>query len=623
MGQYNYGYQSQDQSKAEVKTADGVVRGAYSYVDANGIVQSVNYISDALGFRVAATNLPVHVVEETAAVAAPAAAEVVNEAAPGVAVAAAPSILAAQVPYAYLPYALNYAYQVQPTQYTAAAAPQPIFTVPYHQPAVVQAAPATYVQAAPAAYVQAAPAAYVQAAPLPIAAAPAPLATQYHSQDEAGQYAFGYTDGSSDRQEVKTADGVVRGAYHYVDTNGLIQTVEYIADNEGFRVAGTNLPTHLAGAPLDTPEVAAAKAEHALLYNQAAAEAALQPDEEVEGSAIVEAAAEPEAYYGAAVVSQPLPIVANSAPVVDSYYGAGVAPYATFAVPTPVAVSGSQYHAQDDLGQYNYGYSDANSEKQEIKTADGVVRGSYRYVDSDGLIQTVNYIADALGFRVGATNLPVHVIPTAVVEAQAVAPAVAAADQPVVAAYNNLPVLAPQVSYAYLPYASNYAYNSPLPIIPTAVAAAAPEAVVAQPIAVAAEPIPIIASPTTDQNSQFHAQDELGQYTYGYSNPTQPKNELQTADGVVRGAYSYVDANGIVQTVNYISDALGFRVAATNLPVHVVEGAGEAAGVAEVSVAAVEEAKLREANVLTPQVAYAYLPYAQSYAYNMPTAISA
>ena len=459
MGQYNYGYQSQDQSKAEVKTADGVVRGAYSYVDANGIVQSVNYISDALGFRVAATNLPVHVVEETAAVAAPAAAEVVNEAAPGVAVAAAPSILAAQVPYAYLPYALNYAYQVQPTQYTAAAAPQPIFTVPYHQPAVVQAAPATYVQAAPAAYVQAEPAAYVQAAPLPIAAAPAPVGTQYHSQDEAGQYAFGYTDGSSDRQEVKTADGVVRG--------------------------------------------------------------------------------------------------------------------------------------------------------------------SYRYVDSDGLIQTVNYIADALGFRVGATNLPVHVIPTAVVEAQAVAPAVAAADQPVVAAYNNLPVLAPQVSYAYLPYASNYAYNSPLPIIPTAVAAAAPEAVVAQPIAVAAESIPIIASPTTDQNSQFHAQDELGQYTYGYSNPTQTKNEIKTADGVVRGAYSYVDANGIVQTVNYISDALGFRVAATNLPVHVVEGAAEAAGVAEVPVAAVEEAKLREANVLTPQVAYAYLPYAQSYAYNMPTAISA
>ena len=28
-----------------------------------------------------------------------------------------------------------------------------------------------------------------------------------------------------------------------------------------------------------------------------------------------------------------------------------------------------------------------------------------------------------------------------------------------------------------------------------------------------------------------------------------------------------VDANNLIQTVNYISDSLGFRVAATNLPV--------------------------------------------------------
>ena len=34
---------------------------------------------------------------------------------------------------------------------------------------------------------------------------------------------------------------------------------------------------------------------------------------------------------------------------------------------------------------------------------------------------------------------------------------------------------------------------------------------------------------------------------------------LQTADGVTRGSYSYVDANGLVQTVNYISDAMGFK----------------------------------------------------------------
>merc|ERR1711971_1162028 len=71
----------------------------------------------------------------------------------------------------------------------------------------------------------------------------------------------------------------------------------------------------------------------------------------------------------------------------------------------------------------------------------------------------------------------------------------------------------------------------------------------------------------------FHAQDDLGQYNYGFAHPTQTKQEVKTADGVTRGGYSYIDANGIVQTVNYISDAMGFRVAATNLPVHHVDAA--------------------------------------------------
>lgn len=68
----------------------------------------------------------------------------------------------------------------------------------------------------------------------------------------------------------------------------------------------------------------------------------------------------------------------------------------------------SQYHAQDAFGQYQYGYSNPLSAKNEIKTADGITRGSYSYIDSNGQLQTVSYIADPLnGFRVAATNLPV------------------------------------------------------------------------------------------------------------------------------------------------------------------------------------------------------------------------
>ena len=64
----------------------------------------------------------------------------------------------------------------------------------------------------------------------------------------------------------------------------------------------------------------------------------------------------------------------------------------------------------------------------------------------------------------------------------------------------------------------------------------------------------------------FCFQDELGGYNYGYATPTSSKQEFRTPDGVVQGTYSYVDANGVVQTVNYVSDAEGFKVAATNLP---------------------------------------------------------
>nr|CAD7424388.1 unnamed protein product [Timema monikensis] len=64
----------------------------------------------------------------------------------------------------------------------------------------------------------------------------------------------------------------------------------------------------------------------------------------------------------------------------------------------PYALS-SQYHAQDELGHYSYGYAGGLSAKSEVKSFDGVTRGGYSY--------TVSYTADALnGFRVAATNLP-------------------------------------------------------------------------------------------------------------------------------------------------------------------------------------------------------------------------
>ncbi|CAG0919499.1 unnamed protein product [Notodromas monacha] len=62
-------------------------------------------------------------------------------------------------------------------------------------------------------------------------------------------------------------------------------------------------------------------------------------------------------------------------------------------------VARTQYHSQDNFGQYNYGYAEPNGAKQETRHADGTVVGSYSYPTADGSVLTNNYVADEFGFR--------------------------------------------------------------------------------------------------------------------------------------------------------------------------------------------------------------------------------
>merc|ERR1712018_164025 len=436
--------------------------------------------------------------------------------------------------------AAKQAHALAHAQADAAAAVQPEDLSLYDTPAVAPVevpAPVVFAQEpiAPVAaesaqqvHYVAAPVAAPVVAAAPVVHAAAPEGSQYHSQDDIGQYSYGYSDPNSVKQEIKTADGVTRGAYSYVDANGIVQTVNYIADALGFRVGATNLPVHIVDPPVAAPAPAAA----------------------------------------------PLPVVqsaytaAAAAPVVVE----AAAP-AVVAAPTSVDGANSQFHAQDDLGQCNYGFAHPTQTKQEVKTADGITRGGYSYIDANG-------------FRVAATNLPVHNVdaaPAAAPVTVAAAPVAAAADAPVVSAavsaYHAGDVIAPQVQYSYLPYAQNYAYHTPAtavvkaapsrPVVsvthsaPAPVVHSAPVVQAAAPVAYAAAPVHV-APAAAVQGSQYHAQDDAGQYSFGYNDGSSVKQEIKTADGVIRGAYSYVDADGIVQSVNYIADALGFRVGATN-----------------------------------------------------------
>ena len=122
-----------------------------------------------------------------------------------------------------------------------------------------------------AAPVAAAPIAY--AAPMPVPS------SQFHAQDEFGNLNYGYTNLNSHKQEVGNTYGGVSGGYSYVDANGVLQQVRYIADGAGFRVADSRLPVAPVFdgvapiAPLDTAEVIEARAAFATAY--AAQEAAV------------------------------------------------------------------------------------------------------------------------------------------------------------------------------------------------------------------------------------------------------------------------------------------------------------------------------------------------------------
>merc|ERR1711997_1168382 len=138
--------------------------------------------------------------------------------------------------------------------------------------------------AAPLTYAPTLVGAHAAVAPVPAA----PLALQHHAQDEFGNLAYGYVDNNSAKHESGNGAIGVTGSCQYVDPAGKLQTVQYVADALGFRVADSRLPVApvydgvapvapvydgVAPAPVEkTPEVLAAEAEHLAAFEKIAAE---------------------------------------------------------------------------------------------------------------------------------------------------------------------------------------------------------------------------------------------------------------------------------------------------------------------------------------------------------------
>merc|ERR1712110_703113 len=83
------------------------------------------------------------------------------------------------------------------------------------------------------------------------------------------------------------------------------------------------------------------------------------------------------------------------------------APAPVYATPAVIPPLSSQFHAGDEFGNSQYGYSNLHVSKHEIGNAFGQKSGSYQYVDPAGNLQTVSYVANELGFQVADSRLPV------------------------------------------------------------------------------------------------------------------------------------------------------------------------------------------------------------------------
>lgn len=245
-------------------------------------------------------------------------------------------------------------------------------------------------------------------------------------------------------------------------------------------------------------------------------------------------AAAPIAVHAArpAVYAAPVAPSVAAVPAVKAYAAQPALPVTSVSTYNEVSAAphATQHHAQDEFGNYEYGYDNPNSAKREQGNVDGVFRGSYLIKDM-GVARQVNYVADAYGFR--ATN-------NRLIKREA---------EPFYGLYGHT---APAVYGGYALPRPAAVYSAPRAVVVSRRPAVAPVAAVASVASVKA----VSAAPITQQ---YHAQDEFGNFEFGYSNPNSQRHEAGNAGNVVKGSYSHVDAFGIPRRVNYVADAYGFR----------------------------------------------------------------
>ncbi|XP_050342899.1 cuticle protein-like [Nymphalis io] len=245
--EYNYsvadGHTGDNKQQQEVRDGD-IVKGSYSFQEADGSVRTVEYSADDhSGF-----NAVVHNTAPTASAAAVSSQSIVHHDQPHAVVAAHVGYHAAPVAY----HAAPVAYQASPVHYSSAAAVSSQSIQRHDQPqatvAHYAATPVAHYATAPVAHYAAAPVAHYAAAPVAHYAAPAHRLVSAHDEEEYAhpKYDFSYSvaDGHTgdNKSQHESRDGdAVHGEYSLLEADGSVRTVQYTADaHNGFNAVVSN-----------------------------------------------------------------------------------------------------------------------------------------------------------------------------------------------------------------------------------------------------------------------------------------------------------------------------------------------------------------------------------------------
>ncbi|KAK6622458.1 hypothetical protein RUM44_002269 [Polyplax serrata] len=387
--------------------------------------------------------------------------------------------------------------------------------------------------------------------------------SQFHSQDEYGQYSYGYTGDSSAKQETKTVDGVTRGSYSYVDANGVLQTTYYVSDPvHGFRVAATNLPKEPSAVIAGPSAVVSTSPVRSAVHSIPST--VLRPVTSTVVHSLPTPATRPVA--PAYIQSYASPTVHSSSPVTYGFVPShglhsvsashiSQAPGFDYVNGVPldtpeVAAAKAAHYAAHGEALARVGKRWKRSLSSSVPQSSTVVSGpggsfSYSTVAHTPTIAVPSYTTHSI---LGSKSLSYSSLsPVGIAKSYSSISPVPTGRQFSYSTAAAAPLLTAPKSFSL---------STHYPVVTPVVHHSAP---------VTYTTAPVVAVPVT-HSTQYGSQDNYGQYSYGYSDGHSSKTESRTAGGVTRGGYSYVDSNGVVQTVKYVADAAGFRVHATNLP---------------------------------------------------------